>query len=350
MKRAIRRAAPVAALGAAVWFLVFRQVTASELRAALTGVNPWALALALGAMGIYFLCEASNTALGLRRLGYRAGLGRCLQYTAAGFFFSAVTPSASGGQPMQLYYMGRQQVDPGHGALVLLLELACWQAVSVLYGAVGLWLGRQVFSEVTGPVRLLAVVGMGLNLLTLGLILAAILFPGWARRLGAGLSGRLARRPKLLAFWNKARLQLERFSDAAPLVRRSPSLLLAMFLTTAVQLALLYSVPFWIYRAMGLAGWSLPAVAAVQAVVSLSVSSLPLPGAMGVGESGFLTAFRLMFPAQLLGSAMVLSRSVSFYLFVLLTGLSLAACSLADRKKSRRSSKISLTFRNSNLV
>ena len=84
MKRAIRRAAPVAALGAAVWFLVFRQVTASELRAALTGVNPWALALALGAMGIYFLCEASNTALGLRRLGYRAGLGRCLQYTAAG--------------------------------------------------------------------------------------------------------------------------------------------------------------------------------------------------------------------------------------------------------------------------
>ena len=337
MRRALRNIVPLLALGAAVWYLVFRQVPLAELKAAVAGARPGAMAAALGVMGLYFLCDAGNTARGLRCLGYRVGLLRCLQYAAAGFFFSAVTPSSSGGQPMQLCYMRRQRIDPGHGALVLLLELICWQAVSLLYGIVGLAVGREIFRRTAGPFRLLAAVGMGLNILVFCLSLAAVCFPGLAKGLGTALSRRLARRPNLLRVWDRVRTQLDRFAESAPLIRRNLGLLLAMFLTTAVQLGALYSVPFWVYRALGLSGWGLPAVAAVQAVVSLSVGALPLPGAMGVGEGGFLTAFRLLFPPQLLGSAMVLSRGVSFYLCVVLTGMALLLCRLSISRHTQKS-------------
>ena len=76
-------------------------------------------------------------------------------------------------------------------------------------------------------------------------------------------------------------------------------------------------------------------MAALQAMVSLSVGALPLPGAVGVGEGGFLAAFRMLFPSQLLGGAMLLSRGISFYLFVLLTGAALLCRWVWERRPRR---------------
>ena len=57
-----------------------------------------------------------------------------------------------------------------------------------------------------------------------------------------------------------------------------------MFLTSLLQLTAYHSVPFWVYLAFGLNGQSAIAVVGLQAVLFLSVSSLPLPGAVGLTE------------------------------------------------------------------
>ena len=331
MKKAVRDGALFVGLGALVWYLVFRQISLGELREAVDGIRYRWLTAAVGAMCLYFVCDALNTRRGLRRLGFQAGFGRCLEYAAVGFFFSSVTPSASGGQPMQILRMRRRGIQPAAGALVLLLELACWQVVSAVYGAAGLWVSRDLLGAMPGPAVALAVAGMSLSLLVLAGVAAALWQPERICRLGARISARLAGKPRAAKVWQAVGGQLERFARSAPVVRKSPDLLVKMLLTTAVQLAALYSVPFWIYRSLGLSGISLPTMLAMQALVSLSVGALPLPGAMGVGEGGFLTVFRMLFPAQLLGSAMVLSRGVSFYLFVALTGLGVLLCRLTER-------------------
>lgn len=97
-----------------------------------------------------------------------------------------------------------------------------------------------------------------------------------------------------------------------------------MFLTSLVQLAAYHSVPFWVYLAFGLQGQSFWAMVGLQGVLFLSVSSLPLPGAVGLTEGGFLLLYQTIFPGALLPSAMLLSRTVSFYFFLLLSGVFLA--------------------------
>ena len=316
-------------LGAGLlWYLLLRQVSLPALRTAVCQADPRWMAAAVGVMGLYFLCDACNTRRGLRHLGYRPAMKHCFQYAAAGFFFSSITPSATGGQPMQICYMRRHGVNPGHGALVLLLELACWQAVTVLYGVAGMFLGREALRALPAAARWMAAAGLTLNILLLAAVTAAIVRPEWAVRLGRRGARRLEGRPRAAKLWESVRRQLERYAQGAPLVRQAPGLVCAVWLTTAVQLLALYSVPYWIYRALGLSGWSLPATAALQASVSLAVNALPLPGGMGVGEGGFLTVFHLLFPAQLLGSAMVLSRGVSLYLAVAVTGAALLVCRL----------------------
>ncbi|MEG2082617.1 MAG: UPF0104 family protein, partial [Oscillospiraceae bacterium] len=46
-----------------------------------------------------------------------------------------------------------------------------------------------------------------------------------------------------------------------------------------------------------------------------------LPGAVGASESGFILLFKTLFSPVNLTGAMLLSRGVSFYLFVFVTGL-----------------------------
>ena len=98
-----------------------------------------------------------------------------------------------------------------------------------------------------------------------------------------------------------------------------------MFLTSLLQLTAYHSVPFWVYLAFGLSGQSAIAVVGLQAVLFLSVSSLPLPGAVGLTEGGFLLLYQTVFPAAILPSAMLLSRTVSFYLILLCCGLVIAS-------------------------
>ncbi len=51
---------------------------------------------------------------------------------------------------------------------------------------------------------------------------------------------------------------------------------------------------------------------------------------MGVSEGGFLLIYKLLFPSTLLSSAMLLSRGISFYLFVAITGIAILGFSLKD--------------------
>ena len=54
--------------------------------------------------------------------GIRTRRFTCFLYSCAGFFFSCITPSASGGQPMQVYYMKRNRI-PIPFATVILIAL-----------------------------------------------------------------------------------------------------------------------------------------------------------------------------------------------------------------------------------
>lgn len=49
-----------------------------------------------------------------------AGLLRCISYSFIGFFFSGINPSATGGQPMQLYYMKKDGNKISSASVVLM--------------------------------------------------------------------------------------------------------------------------------------------------------------------------------------------------------------------------------------
>ena len=67
--------------------------------------NPWWLGAAALAMLAYIGFDAIMVQTLLRGFGYPMGHLKCISYAAADLYFSAITPSATGGQPMEAYFM-----------------------------------------------------------------------------------------------------------------------------------------------------------------------------------------------------------------------------------------------------
>lgn len=286
---------------------------------------PW-LGVGAACMVLFFCCEARNIQTGLAMFHAPAPYRSCLLYGITGFFFSSVTPSASGGQPMQLYSMCRDGHPPAPSALALLTEFFSFQLAAVTLAGFGLVLHWKQLMALETSAFLCFLVGAGCNLLVV-LVLGGAVF---SRRCLPRVWGWLmipARRlfPRRVQGWEAwGRKQWQDLRQCTQCYATHKKQMAQMFLVSLLQLAAYHSVPFWVYLAFGLSGQSLPAVMGLQAVLFLSVSSLPLPGAVGLSEGGFLLLYRAMFPAALLPGAMMLSRAVSFYLFLLLAGLFLA--------------------------
>ena len=317
--------------------LLFRDVDPLALIGAFRQADLRFLWLAGGLMAAFMALET----LKLRGLffgltGKKLGLRRSLGYAFVGFYFSAVTPSSTGGQPAQIYYMSRDGEDGAAAALTLLLMALAHQISMVTLGGIFFaWQRQFLLGQMTG-LGLLFLVGWGANLAMLAGILALIVRPEPALRAVSGLITLLGRKKLLRDPWELHR-RLEQAAGAYGRGRQAakahPGRMAWLMGMTVSQALLMYLIPAAIYGAFHLSGFSLAQLLAVQSALTISVSTLPLPGSAGASEGSFLVLFRQVFGLSLVAPAMVLSRAVSFYLPLGVSALGTAALHLLPRKK-----------------
>ena len=93
----------------------------------------WLIGLLL--VTAFILCESLIIYYLMKNLKQKPKLMHCCLYSFVGFFFSLVTPTASGGQPMQLVFMGRDKLPVHISSMILLLITIAYKTVLVMIGA-----------------------------------------------------------------------------------------------------------------------------------------------------------------------------------------------------------------------
>ncbi len=318
----------VAALLAWTGYAILREQTPEQLIQAVTAADWRLLLLGVAIMVVFICCEAKLTHGVLQALGCAQSFLRCCYYSCAGFFFSAVTPSATGGQPAQVLLMGKDGVPGAVGTLDMLLVTVGYNTATVGYGFAALLGAGHLMEQLGGQVGLL--LGVGLSVFTAidGLMLVFLFLPNPARRLCQWLIKIAVRiRPSLdkEGLGKKAEGYLEEYRRGAELVRSSPMLMLKVLALSFCQRTCTYAIPYIVYRAFGLSGVSLWELLALQALCAIAVGYLPLPGSAGAAENVFLRGFVLAYGQGLVAPAMLLSRTINCYLVVAVTGLILLA-------------------------
>ena len=74
---------------------------------------------------------------------------------------------------------------------------------------------------------------------------------------------------------------VENYASCAGYIKRNPSVLFKTMGISTCQILFQFSVPYFVYKAFGLSAYSYLDILALQTVLTICVSSLPLPGAVG---------------------------------------------------------------------
>ncbi|MFQ7079232.1 MAG: flippase-like domain-containing protein [Christensenellaceae bacterium] len=129
-------------------FILFRsnrELNFSDIGKFIKSSNPWLLAAAFVCMLLFIVFEGLSIHLISKRLGYKNRLLSSMVYSSADIYYSAITPSASGGQPASAYYMvGR--IDPGATTFTLVFNLIAYTAAILVIGAAAFIIRPHVFA------------------------------------------------------------------------------------------------------------------------------------------------------------------------------------------------------------
>ncbi len=314
------------------FYIILKNNNMKNMIKSISSVNMNYILIAIICSFTFVICEGINIRRNLRLMEYEIGFLTSVKYAIVGFFFSSITPSASGGQPMQVYYMHKDSISICHSSLSLLMDLASYQFVTVTMSIIGYIKIHDLLSSVLGNIKYLVSLGIILNSTMLIFILTAIFsnkFINKAIDLLCVFLNKIKYK-KVDEFKKIALEQVNEYKESAFYFKKSKATVVKLLLTTTIQITCIHSVPFWIYKGFGLNDYSLITVILMQAVLFISVSALPLPGAVGVSESGFMIIYKTLFPIKILSSAMIVSRGISFYLLILVSSLIIAITHLRN--------------------
>lgn len=318
------------------YYFIFRKIDRRGLQDALSHTNLWFILIAsiLATLNIVF--ESINHYRNLKLLKYKTDFKKCLKYGIIGFFFSAVTPAATGGQPVQIYYMHKDNVSYMHATITVLVQSIAYLLTMIILGIIGYIINYKYISSL-GFIEYFFFIGVIVN----SFIAVISLIAMFSRKLSKKLVDFIYR---ILHKFNeekadnlkvKLQLQLTEYHDSARFILNNKKIVLKTFLTTFAQLISYHSVAFFVFLALGVHNLNYLKITFLQSVLYLSVSILPLPGTVGVNETGFSILYNPIIAATIVDSAMLLTRGISFYLIVIITGIILLVLSLKKNRHNK---------------
>lgn len=308
-------------------------------------LTPGFLTLAILVSLVYFLFEGEIFRLLLRSQGYRIRVGAGLKNALLGLYYSYITPSATGGQPMQAAYLLRDSKIPvGISTAVLIIKFMCFQCAFVLVSLVS-FLGMYHNLAAQNP-RIIpfAVVGLAVNGASI-LFFSALFYKPVLHslcRLAKWLVGKfrfLRKRKGLLDAVDRFEADFGSYTNDFAGKQKS---LIAGVLLSIPQFIAQMSVIYFIFRAFGYHDVNYLEILAVQSLLQVSVSFMPMPGASGAQEIGFSSFFRNYFVNDDLYAAVMVWRFFTYYLVVIAGALMVVADQFWYRKKKLKEASAAL--------
>ena len=300
---------------------------------------PWLICAAASMLAFIFFEGAAICTIS-RAFGYnKKTIGNGSVYSASDIYFSAITPSATGGQPASAYFMIKDGIPAAVTTAILLINLLMYCASIIVIGLFilitnfDLFLGFSAISKILIIVGFVVQTGFGLFFTLL------ITKKEMLRRICTGFLRFLAKL-HIIKRLDKKTESLDRvmteYGACLDMIRGHNLALVKAFVFNLLQRSLQIAVTLFTFLATGGALSEGFRVWSVQAYTVLASNCVPIPGAMGVTDYLMLDGFGSLGMAE--GTATnleLLSRSLSFYICILICGVITLLAYILKKKKNK---------------
>ncbi|MCI6204057.1 MAG: flippase-like domain-containing protein [Lachnospiraceae bacterium] len=283
---------------------------------------------------IYFEGEAIRVIVA--HMGYPTKRSHGFVYSAADVYFSAITPSASGGQPASAFFMMRDGMPGAAVMTALLVNLIMYTLAVVTIGLVDVILFPKIFLNFTWAGKLL-IIGGGLILLGFAILFYLLLKkPQIIKAVGMGIASLLRKlRCHKLAdkIEKKMESALEEYGQCVEVVLGGKSMMVKAYILNLLQRLSQIVVTLFTYMAMHGEWHKLPKLFATQIYVVLGSNCVPIPGGVGVADYLMLKGYKQLMTKGEAYRLEILSRGISFYVCMIISMVAVAIGYIVIKRK-----------------
>lgn len=302
-------------------YYVFFVEDVSNIPRVIKTISPLWLIFALLCMIFYWYFEAIILHIITKSLHPGQKFRSTVNVTMIGQLFNCLTPFASGGQPMQAYYLVKDGVPLKVATTSLLAKFMVFQIDLILYTTVVLVFKIGFFVNKVSGFAYLAIIGYTVNLLVIGFFFALVYFRKPTVKIIRFFTKilskiKIVKNPE--KFYDRIEDEVKQFYSTFVTVAQKRGLLLKSILLSTVQITFILLIPYAIFNGFGLSAPDSDAftMIAAGAFVSMVSSFMPLPGASGAAEGSYVIFFSLFFPSGVLGVSTLIWRFITYYLSI----------------------------------
>ena len=329
----------IAASITVVFFIAFSN---TELKDAWGAIAKLDLLWVAGIFGCWAVCtffDGMNYWCYLRREKFRISIGRTINVALIGYYYSNITPSAAGGQPMQVNSLRKAGIPVGYGTMAVTIRFFANQFIICAMSLVLFLFNRSFAYEQLGGVMWVVRVGWLINFSVIPLIALATWKRNWIQKFAIWLISLLNRIHLIKnkdASITKVTEVLDTYNQAMHDLLKRPGQITIQFLCSFISLLAMTATVIFVYHAFGQEGTYWYQLLTLSCMLYVSASYTPLPGASGAQEGGFVLYFGKIFLNGTIGMALLTWRFFTFYLFLIVgVGMVLLEKIILKREKSR---------------
>lgn len=285
-------------------------------------IHPLWLVLAFAFAFGYIFFEGLGLRYSCRFMGCPISAPQSLIYSATDFYFSAITPSAAGGQPAALIVMMNRGVPAAVAAIALLENIVMYTVSLVVIGVLFLALNPGLFLSLDMVSKICILVGLVVQFLLIWFYnmcmykdKAVLRVCDWGLRLLCRL--------RLMKGYEEKKARLDKtisqYRECGDNLRRGRKLHLKVLLCNLAQRFSVICVSVSLFMGLGGGGSRILDAFSAQTMAILGSNAMPLPGAVGISDYLFLKGFGNLISDPV--SLDILSRGISFYCTLIICGL-----------------------------
>ena len=259
----------------------------------------------------------------LRSVNAHIGFWSALRISMIGVFGSAITPLASGGQPLQIYYLGRYNVKGASATSALLLKFVGFQSMLLAISIVALITQYHLLAAKNSIVIVCTWIGIGYSmamvavLILVGINKKVLLRIGWSFT-WIGVKLRIIKNQRSVK--RKILRWVAEYIESLNIAKANIGKMVFMCIGNVILIVSMLMTTYFLYLSLGLREHSILMVLSLQAFLYNSVSFIPIPGATGASEGAFYIFFGMIFPQEYRFTAMLLWRISTYYISLVVGG------------------------------
>ena len=253
-------------------------------------------------------------------------LTSCLKLMTIAMFFNAITPFSSGGQPFEMYLLNKEGIKVSDSANALLQNFITFQFSLIFMGLISI-IFNKFLCIIPNDLVLKKIVILGF-IINVSVMLIILLFSR-----GKNLNTKIFNKIFNFIFSfkfiknreqkrKKAEKTLDDFYNSTAIMKNNLMNTILSIIFNTLALVCLYMIPFFVFKSFGSEIKIIESIV-LSAYTFLIGSFVPIPGGTGGLEYGFMTFFGVYASGGLLSSAMLVWRLLTYYLGMIIGGITL---------------------------